>query len=233
MAQAQKAVGALRAVIRTLFAAPSIEATRPGGTNGSGCESARSPREVFLCHTRQNPDKSAKLAESGVSEAQHSEGELLGLIGRQALDGVITVGAAAAADGLGSLAVRGATSVGGRLLAPAVRGTGGFLRGTEGNAGLVPQGVADALRRQTFRSPSEFRSTFWTEVSKDPKLMKSFSRSNQTLIERGNAPFVARTQQFGGRRRYELHHRVPVGRGGDPYDPDNIIVVTPRYHRDV
>lgn len=28
-------------------------------------------------------------------------------------------------------------------------------------------------------------------------------------------------------------HRTPTSRGGDPYDPDNILVVTPRYHKEV
>jgi hypothetical protein len=42
---------------------------------------------------------------------------------------------------------------------------------------------------------------------------------------------AARGAHAGG--RYILHHRTPVSQGGDPFDPGNILVVTPRYHREI
>jgi hypothetical protein len=49
----------------------------------------------------------------------------------------------------------------------------------------------------------------------------------------GRAPFAAPGQQMPGQLRYELHHRTPIHAGGGVYDADNIMVVTPRFHREV
>lgn len=108
-----------------------------------------------------------------------------------------------------------------------------WLRGSHGNAGRVPAFVRDSLAGRSFNSWEEFRGEFWVAASNDPSLMSQFSQSNQRLMSRGYAPFVHSSQTFGGRSRYELHHVVPRSRGGEVYDLDNIVVVTPRYHREV
>lgn len=108
-----------------------------------------------------------------------------------------------------------------------------FLRGTAGNAGRVPASVRSALDGQTFSSREAFRRAFWRAAGDDPAIASQFSRSNQTLMRNGRAPIAPSSQHFGGRTRYELHHITPVSRGGAVYDLDNIVVVTPRYHRDV
>jgi hypothetical protein len=107
-----------------------------------------------------------------------------------------------------------------------------WVRGTEGNAGKVPESVAGRLRGRMFASRQEFRENFWKEVADDPALAAQFGPANVALMRDGLAPFAARTQRYGGHERYVLHHRTPVARGGDVYDPDNIIVVTPRYHQE-
>lgn len=109
---------------------------------------------------------------------------------------------------------------------------GRWLRGTAGNAGRAPDSVATALRGQTFTSRRQFREAFWRAVADDPRLAGQFNGANRRLMSQGKAPFVTKSQQYGGRLRYELHHRTPVARGGAEYDVDNIVVVTPRYHRD-
>jgi hypothetical protein len=78
-----------------------------------------------------------------------------------------------------------------------------------------------------------FRAAFWRAAADDPELAGQFSASNRSLMSQGQAPFVPESQQFGGRFRYELHHIVPVSRGGAEFDPDNIVVVTPRDHQEV
>ncbi len=45
--------------------------------------------------------------------------------------------------------------------------------------------------------------------------------------------FVHRTQQWAGRDRYEIHHIVPVSRGGGECNLDNVLVVTPRFDAEV
>ncbi|MGH3351149.1 MAG: hypothetical protein ACRDPS_10830 [Nocardioides sp.] len=65
----------------------------------------------------------------------------------------------------------------------------------------------------------------------DPNLASQFSPDNQDRMREGKAPFVKRTQQFGGRKNYELHHITPRSRGGAEFDLNNLVVVTPLFHR--
>lgn len=108
-----------------------------------------------------------------------------------------------------------------------------WIRGTQGNAGRVPESVAAQLRGRSFASREEFRKTFWKAVADDPALVGQFGPDSVDRMRKGLAPFAARVQQYGGHRNYVLHHRTPVSRGGAVYDPDNVIVVTPRYHQEV
>ncbi|WP_256726012.1 putative T7SS-secreted protein [Streptomyces sp. IMTB 2501] len=110
---------------------------------------------------------------------------------------------------------------------------GNWLKGSEGNVGRIPGQVARALQGRQFNNFNEFRSAFWEEVSKHPELANQFSQSAQTAMSDGKAPFTVTGQQAGGRGRYELHHVQPIQRGGGVYDLDNIIVVTPRYHKEI
>jgi hypothetical protein len=114
---------------------------------------------------------------------------------------------------------------------PAVTGT--WLRGTEGNLGLIPKQIAGTLRGQYFASFDDFRAAFWRAVAADPVLSKQFRESNRTLMSDGFAPFAAVSQQTGPARWqqvYNLHHINPVHQGGKVYDMDNIVIVTPRLH---
>ncbi|WP_078992849.1 putative T7SS-secreted protein [Streptomyces sp. MMG1121] len=110
---------------------------------------------------------------------------------------------------------------------------GAWLKGSEGNVGRIPGQVARSLKGRQFNNFNEFRSAFWEEVSKNPELARQFSPSGQTAMSEGKAPFTVTGQWTGGRGRYELHHVQPIQRGGGVYDLDNIIVVTPRYHKEI
>jgi hypothetical protein len=70
-------------------------------------------------------------------------------------------------------------------------------------------------------------------VASDPELVAQFTARNRALMRGGNAPFVYRAQTYGGRERYEIHHRTPKSRGGAEFDVDNLVVVTPRYHAEI
>lgn len=107
------------------------------------------------------------------------------------------------------------------------------MRGTEGNLGLFPKQIADKLKGRQFQNFDEFRSEFWKAVADDPDLSSQFIPSNVTRMRNGSAPRVAETQQWGGRLSYEIHHKTPIYDGGGVYDIDNLVIVTPRYHKEV
>ncbi|WP_207211860.1 polymorphic toxin-type HINT domain-containing protein [Promicromonospora panici] len=108
-----------------------------------------------------------------------------------------------------------------------------WLKGTQANAGRIPSSVRQAMSGKTFKDWADFRETFWKTVGDDGDLAKHFSSSNQTIMKNGNAPFVHSSQTFGGQDRYVLHHITPRAQGGALYDFDNLIVATPRFHREV
>lgn len=115
------------------------------------------------------------------------------------------------------------------------RATGGskWLKGSHGNAGLFPKQIADKLRDRNFKNFDDFREAFWQEVGKDPNLSKQFSKSNISRMKKGNAPVAHPTQWDGKVKSYSLHHRTPIHTGGGVFDMDNILIVTPKFHKEV
>jgi len=109
---------------------------------------------------------------------------------------------------------------------------GKWLRGSHGNAGRIPGQIARQLEGQQFNTFDDFREAFWTAVGNDPKLASEFPRSISRMQE-GKAPFVHNTQYVGKVTNYALHHLTPIQHGGGVYDMRNIVVVTPRFHRDI
>jgi hypothetical protein len=110
---------------------------------------------------------------------------------------------------------------------------GQWLRGTAGNAGNFPGQVADRLRGQSFKNFDDFRNAFWKEVARDQNLASQFSKANVQRMLKGSAPKVPKSQSLGQRGSYELHHVKPLNGGGGVYDLDNLIIVTPRYHKEI
>ncbi len=60
------------------------------------------------------------------------------------------------------------------------------------------------------------------EVSKDPELSNQFRGSNKIHIRNGNSPFTREQDRAGGRERYEIHHIIPISKGGEVYNVDNM-----------
>ena len=110
---------------------------------------------------------------------------------------------------------------------------GRWLRGSQGNAGFVPAQIAQRLAGRSFRNFDELRKAFWQEVAADANLAKGFKQIDLERMKGGGAPSVDPSQALGGRANYELHHARPIQHGGEVYDIDNIVVVTPRYHKEV
>jgi hypothetical protein len=116
--------------------------------------------------------------------------------------------------------------------APVVDGASWFA-GTDRNVGRVPRQVADQLRGREFSSFDELREEFWRLVAKTPELAQAFSRRDLARMVEGNAPFAPSSQSVGNQRTMQIHHRQPISQGGSVYDLDNLLIVTPRYHREV
>lgn len=111
--------------------------------------------------------------------------------------------------------------------------TGRWLKGSHGNAGLVPKSVADRLRGRSFNNFDDFREAFWKAVAEDPNLASQFSESNITKMRNGLAPTPVKSQWLGKQKTYVLHHRTPIYLGGAVYDVDNLYIVTPKFHKEI
>jgi hypothetical protein len=49
----------------------------------------------------------------------------------------------------------------------------------------------------------------------------------------GLAPIALENQWLGENKSYVLHHKTPIQQGGGVYDLNNLVVVTPRYHKEI
>ncbi|AUG01600.1 pyocin [Pseudomonas sp. 09C 129] len=109
-----------------------------------------------------------------------------------------------------------------------------WLAGADSGLGSpIPTGIADQLRGREFRSFDAFREELWRAVSDDPELAAQFNNSNKARVRDGMAPRARASDTVGGRRSFELHHKIPISESGEVYDLDNLGVVTPRHHIDL
>ncbi len=107
-----------------------------------------------------------------------------------------------------------------------------LLWGTDQNAGLVTQEIADQLQDQKFSNFGMFRQAFWKAVSRSSHTSE-FSPQNQDRMATGRAPIAPESQQLAHQRSYVLHHIVPLHQNGAVYDPCNLMIVTPLFHEEV
>lgn len=109
-----------------------------------------------------------------------------------------------------------------------------WLAGADSGLGSpIPTEIADQLRGREFRSFDAFREELWRAVSDDPELAAQFNNSNKARVRDGMAPRARASDTVGGRRSFELHHKIPISESGEVYDLDNLGVVTPRHHIDL
>jgi hypothetical protein len=107
-----------------------------------------------------------------------------------------------------------------------------LLRGSHNNAAKIPLEVAQKLEGRSFKDFDAFREAFWIEMSKS-RYAKDFGELGLINMKKGNAPFADEAQWYGGRRSYELHHMTPIHDGGSVYDMSNLLISTPKYHKEV
>ncbi len=122
----------------------------------------------------------------------------------------------------------GVASHGGNL--PTIGQGDTWLRGTSGNAGRVPSQVAEQMAGKRFNNFDEFRQEFWRTAANDPNLRRQFGADSLREMQAGRAPYAVRTQQQGGRIKYELDHNQELQNGGNVYDLNNIVIRTPLNH---
>ena len=103
----------------------------------------------------------------------------------------------------------------------------------QGEGAAVPSQIADQLRGKEFRNFRAFREAFWRAVASDSELGEQFDPGRLAAMKKGFSPFTRKTERMGGRRKYELHHKQYVSKGGDVYSADNISVVTPKRHVEI
>ncbi|QOL19459.1 HNH endonuclease signature motif containing protein [Candidatus Bodocaedibacter vickermanii] len=107
-----------------------------------------------------------------------------------------------------------------------------LMRGTHNSAGKVPLEVAQKLSGKEFSSFDAFRSEFWKTMA-ESSYAKEFKSADIARMQKGNAPIVHLEQSLGSRITYELHHRTPIHDGGPVYDLSNLLIVTPKYHKEI
>lgn len=107
----------------------------------------------------------------------------------------------------------------------------------QGNGAPIPAHIADKLRGREFKNFDDFREALWLEVSKDPVLMGQFIKSNQNNVSQGYTPYVPEEGYYYGPneivKKFQIHHAVAIGQGGEVYDIDNLRIVTPRLHDEI
>lgn len=117
-----------------------------------------------------------------------------------------------------------------------VTGYGGTVAGTwlgEGTRDrgvVIPAHIADKLRGQKFQNFDGMRNAFWALVGTEEALLMQFSPGNRGLIKRGLAPKTLEEDWVNGRTTFELHHVHEIQDGGDVYNIDNLLIVTPKAH---
>jgi len=107
-----------------------------------------------------------------------------------------------------------------------------MMRGSDGNLGIIPNEIAQKLNGKTFETFDDFRSAFWKEVA-NSKYANEFSKHNINRMSKGLAPKVVQSQTYGELTSYILHHMTPIHAGGNVYDLDNLVIVTPKMHQEI
>ncbi|PGQ47100.1 MULTISPECIES: WXG100 family type VII secretion target [Bacillus cereus group] len=111
-------------------------------------------------------------------------------------------------------------------------GTQKKLMYNDGAIGIIPQEVREKLVGREFKSFDDFREEFWKTLS-DSSYAKEFSPMNIKLMKQGKAPYSPRAEHYGNHNKYILHHKQPIDKGGDVYNLDNLIIVSPKMHQNV
>jgi hypothetical protein len=101
---------------------------------------------------------------------------------------------------------------------------------SQGEGASIPKQIADKLRGREFSSFKAFRRALWKAVASDEYLFEQFHNIDKTSIKNGLSPKPHQAEHVGKRRKYEIHHVMPIESGGAVYDIDNLRLLTPKQH---
>ncbi|MGV8888175.1 MAG: S-type pyocin domain-containing protein [Pseudomonas sp.] len=99
-----------------------------------------------------------------------------------------------------------------------------------GEGAPIPMQIADKFRGREFSSFKAFRRAFWKAVSADPELSSQLFQLSKIETKKGLAARADIADHVGKKRKYDLHHVIPISEGGAVYDIDNLRVLTPKQH---
>lgn len=102
----------------------------------------------------------------------------------------------------------------------------------KGQIGIIPNEVRDDLLGKEFKDFDDFREAFWKSVS-NSNYSQEFNTSNINRMKNGKAPFAPSSEAYKGQKKYILHHKQPIGKGGEVYNLDNLLVVSPKMHQQI
>lgn len=116
-----------------------------------------------------------------------------------------------------------------------VAGAGRVIEGTllvEGNEQgvAIPAQIASEMRGQQFGSFDRFRGEFWKRIASSPDFASQFDRIDIIAMKQGLAPFALPDERVGGKVKYEIHHVERIADGGEVYDLDNMVIISPKFH---
>jgi hypothetical protein len=105
--------------------------------------------------------------------------------------------------------------------------TGSWLREAAFGVAPVPGQVAAKLSGQEFSDFAAFTRAFWQAVARTPDLAMTFSEANLARMRQGLAPLAPEAQNVAELRAYMLEHKLSVAQGGEVYDLNNLVILTP------
>ncbi|WP_434519438.1 S-type pyocin domain-containing protein [Pseudomonas sp. NFX1] len=94
----------------------------------------------------------------------------------------------------------------------------------------IPRQISDLLRGQQFRNWRAYREALWKAVSSDAFLAAQFDPVSIGRMRKGFAPFARLHERVGALASLQIHHKTPISEGGDVYNSENIVIVTPKQH---
>lgn len=112
---------------------------------------------------------------------------------------------------------------------------GNNIRSSDLTTIAIPQEVAKQLVGKQFSSFDELKGEIYKAIAKS-SYASEFKKSNQTLMDMGQAPVAPSSLQTGknyNQKKYNIHHVNPVEDGGDVYNLDNLAIVAPKTHNEI
>jgi Colicin/Pyocin-S2, DNase domain len=104
---------------------------------------------------------------------------------------------------------------------------GAWLKDASYGVALVPGQLAAKLAGQQFANFAEFGRAFWQAVANTPELAALFSDANLARMRQGLAPLAPEADTTPDQRAYLLQQKVGAAQGGEVYDLNNLVIVTP------